>query len=252
MDYEFKVEPNAAIDVRIVSGRVEIASGEPGSIKVEVKTTDPKFEVEQRGGHIYINSDKETRWSSRATAQVVVHVPDGTDATVSTASADIQSSASLGDVYLKTASGDIELATVERGTIKSASGDASLGRVNDYVKVSSASGDIHIGQCLGKAEFQAASGDIHITECSGSVNASSASGDITLSRFTGDRATFKSMSGDANIGVPPGTKLDLDATLLSGQLNLPEPKDSSAPSERRMKIRAKIVSGDLTIRRLEE
>ena len=252
MDYEFNVDSGASLDVHLTAGRLDIRGGEPGSIKVQVETRDPNFIVEQRGSQIYISSDRETRWTSasRNSAQVVIEVPEGTDANIATAAANVESTVRLGDVAFKVASGDIGLAGIGRGTVKTATGDISLGSVDDYVKVSSASGDISIGTCSGKAEFSAASGDIHIRDCSGSVNASSASGDIALSRFTGDRASFKSMSGDANIGVLPGTKLDLDATLLSGSLNLPEPSQEPVASERRMKIRAKIVSGDLTIRRL--
>ncbi len=252
MQYEFKSERGTSLDVHLMAGHLSIREGDPGVIKVDVETDDGKFIVEQRGNQIYISSDRDSRWTSRQSARVQIETPEGTDASIGTAAADVESTVRLGDVDIKLASGDVDLAGVHRGTIKTATGDVDITSVTDYVKAATASGDISIGSCQGKADFSAASGDISIRDCSGTVNASSASGDITLVRFTGDRATFKSMSGSAEIGVPPRTKLDLDATLLSGRLNLPEPSKDKAPSERRMRVRAKIVAGDLTIKRVEE
>jgi DUF4097 and DUF4098 domain-containing protein YvlB len=116
--------------------------------------------------------------------------------------------------------------------------------------VSSSSGDIEVGQYDGKANFSASSGDVRVVDGRGSITASTASGDVSVDKFTGRRGTFKTMSGTATVGVPAGTSLELDATLLSGKLNLPEPSDVSSNSERKMSITAKIVSGDLNIRRV--
>lgn len=254
MNYEFKADAGTGLDIHLLSGHLSIREGESGKIKVDVETDDENFVVEQRGNQVYISSDRETRWisPSRKSAHVQIEAPAGVDATIGSAAAGIESSVDLGDVHIKLASGDIELAGVHRGTIKTATGDVEIAVVKDSVRASSASGDINIGKCEGKAEFSAASGDISIQDCRGPVSASSASGDITLEKFTGERANFKSMSGSAEIGVLPGTKLDLDASLLSGQLNLPEPSQNDSRKERRMKVRAKIVAGDLTINRVTE
>ena len=250
IEQEFSVGSNAEMDVHIQSGRVEVKTGEDGTIRVEVDTDDPAFVVEQRGDLIYISSDKNKSWSARGHAFVVIEVPEGTDATIGTASAKIECSGPLGRVEAKTASGEIEIAHAESAMIKTASGDASVATVTGDIKINSASGDARVGECAGKANLAAASGDIHMDVGTGTVNASTASGDITIERFTGRRAVFKSMSGTAIIGVPSGTRLDLDATLLSGKLKLPKPVSDTPPSERQMTIKAKLVSGDLTIRRI--
>lgn len=251
IEQEFAVGRNAEIDVHIHSGRVEVKTGSDRTISVEVDTDDPEFVVEQRGDLIHVSSDKNIRWSARGHAFVVIEIPEGTDATIGTASANIECSGLLGRIEAKTASGEIEIAHAENATIKTASGDASVGTVTGDIKINSASGDARVGECAGKANFAAASGDVHMDVSSGVVNASTASGDITIERFTGRRAIFKSMSGTASIGVPTGTRLDLDATLLSGKLKLPKPGSDTPPSERQMTIKAKLVSGDLTIRRVE-
>lgn len=253
--YEFDVEPGTSLDVYVTAGRVDIRPGKPGRIEVFVDTDDPKFEVSQRGATIYISSDRESRWASgRNSANVVIKAPDGTDATISTATADVDSTVRLGDVFIKSASADIDLAGIDGGNVKTASGDVEIDQVEDYVKVASASGDIVVGHCVGKAEFTAASGDVNVRHCVGPVHANSASGDITVSRFTGDRASFKTMSGDVTVGIPEGTKINLDVTTLSGELRLPEKRDgaeATAP-RRNISLRAKLVSGDLILKRVDE
>lgn len=251
IEQEFSVGSNAEIDVHIRTGRVEVKTGNDGIIRVDVDTDDQGFIVEQRGDLIYVSSDKNTRWSARGSAYVVLEVPDKTDVTVGTASARIECNGPLGRVEAKTASGEIEIAQAESAIIKTASGNASVGTVTNDLKITSASGDTTVGECGGKANFSAASGDIRIGVSTGMVNASSASGDVTIERFTGRRAIFKTMSGTVIVGVPAGTRLDLDVTLLSGDLKLPKPAPNTPRSERQMTIKAKLVSGDLTIERVE-
>ncbi len=246
---EFSVGQSVELDVRIQSGRVEVHSGDPGVVLVEVDTSDPGFVVDQRGDLIYISSDKNSSWLSRNSAFVRIEVPDKADAVIGTASAKIECTAPLGRIDAKTASGEIEIDTAGSIVIKTASGDAQIRLATGDIKVSSASGDVHVGTFEGKANFSAASGDLVVNEGSGSIVASTASGDISIDRFSGQRANLKTMSGTASIGVPAGTKLDLDVTLLSGNLNLPKPSAAKTESQRQMSITAKLVSGDLNIRR---
>lgn len=246
---EYTVGPSAELDVRIQSGRVEVSEGSPGSVVVDVDTSDPGFVVEQRGDLIFVSSDRNSSWLSRNSAYVRVQVPSGTDANIGTASADIEVHAHMGKVDVKTASGAIEIDTAEDVAIKTASGDADVRHVKGDIKASSASGDLKIGEYGGKATFSAASGDVWIDSALGSITVSTASGDMKINNFAGRKATVKTMSGTATIGVPAGTKLELDATLLSGSLNLPKPSKDTPPSEREMTITAKLVSGDLNIRR---
>ena len=247
---EFSVGPNPDIDIHIKSGRVEIRPGAAGVVKVSVDTDDTNFVVSQRGDQIHISSDRNTSWSSRGSAYVVVEAPADSDANIGSASAKIEIDIPLRSVNVKTASGDVEIGVAESVNIKTASGDVRIGAVKTDINVSSASGDVNLGESDGKVNFSSASGDLTIGKNSGTVNASTASGDVAIVRFSGRLANVKSMSGEVEIGVPAGTRLDLDATLMSGELHTPQPTDRSEPSERQMTIKAKLVSGDLRILRI--
>lgn len=247
---EFEVEGSPDIEVRIESGRIEVHRSDPGVVKVTVDTKSPDFIVEQRGNSIVVSSDKTSSWLSRGSAYVVIEAPEGSDLQVGVASAPVRVAVPLGKVDIKTASGDIELVDAEAIAIKTASGDADLGSVGHSLSFTSASGDLRVrGTCRGSVAVSTASGDIHIADCEATINVNTASGDLDIARFAGRSASFKGMSGDIDLGIPRRTEVDLDVNLLSGRLRLPEPEPRQGNPERQMSIRAKLVSGNLTITR---
>ena len=247
---DFNVGEGAELDVHVQSGRVEVTTGSAGFISVEVETRDPSFLVEKRGDLIYVSSEKNTGWlSGGSRAYVSAVVPEGTDVNIGTASGRIECRGQLGRVDVKTASGDVDVEAGSSVVIKTASGDAHLVRSDGEVRGSSASGDFYIGRSDGNTSISSASGDVRLEDAKGSVTISTASGNMRINSFEGNRASFKSMSGNAVIGIPAGTKVDLDVSLLSGKLKLP--KDSpSPPSDRQMSVKAKLVSGDFAIKKV--
>lgn len=247
---EFTVDQSPDLEIRVESGRVEVQEGSDGRVEVSVDTKASDFIVEQRGNSIVVASDRDTPWMSRGKAYVVVAAPPGIDLTVAVASAPVQARLRLGKVDVKTASGDVELGSADSVDIKTASGDAEIAAVAQALSFTSASGDLMVrGQCAGNVTASTASGDVRIAECTASISVNSASGDVNLGRFSGRNANFKTMSGDIDLGIPGGTDVSLDARLLSGKLRLPDPEPRKNGAERQMSIRAKMVSGDLTITR---
>lgn len=251
IEREFIVEDTPELDVRIQSGRVEIVRGEPGKVKVTVDTSDRDFVVEQRGDLIVVSSDKDTSWLSRGSAFVVIEAPEGSDAVVATASARVESQIPLGHVEVKTASGEVDIASAEAADLKTASGDTRIGHTTKALRFKTASGDLFVtDKSEGTISLASASGDIHIAEARGSLDMNTVSGDVFVPKFLGQKASLKSMSGDIRLGIPAGTNVDLDASLLSGTLHLPDAPAEKTETERYMTIRAKLVSGNLRIDRV--
>lgn len=252
IEREFEIDGLPEIDVRIQSGRVELVKREPGRVEVTVDTDDRDFVVEQRGDLIVVASDKNTSWLARGSAFVVITAPESSAAVIATASARVESQIPLGHVEVKTASGDVEIESAQAADIKTASGDARIGSTKKTLRFKSASGDLLVTEsCEGTATFASASGDIHINQADATLDVNTVSGDVIIPRFGGQKAGLKSMSGNIRLGIPAGTKLDLDASLLSGKLHLPEPQEETTPTRRHMSIRAKLVSGDLLIDRVD-
>ena len=249
---DFNVGTGAELDVHVQSGRVEVTTGAPGFISVEVETRDPNFVVEKRGDLIYVSPEKNTGWlSGGSRAYVSAVVPEGTDVNIGTASGRIECRGQLGRVEVKSASGDVDIESGRSVVIKTASGDAHLANSDGEVRGSSASGDFYIGRTAGNTSISSASGDVRLEDAKGSVTISTASGNMRINSFEGNRAAFKSMSGNAVIGIQAGTKVDLDVSLLSGKLKLPAVSSSPSPSsDRQMSVKAKLVSGDFSVKRL--
>lgn len=243
----FSVDGTPDLEIRIESGRVEVREGPPGEVDVSVDTKAPGFIVEQRGNAILVSSDKESSWLSRGSAYVVVETPPGTDLRVGVASAFVEADLPLGKVEIKTASGDIDVRSAETLVVKTASGDLDVESVERSLRFTSASGDLRAERIAGSMVVSTASGDVHIEVADATLEMNTASGDAYITRFAGRSANFKTMSGDIDLGIPTGTSVDLDATLLSGKLRLPDAKPRKAAANRQMTIRAKLVSGDFTI-----
>lgn len=244
----FSVEGTPDIEVRVESGRVEVSEGTSGTVDVRVDTKAPGFIVEQRGNSILVSSDKNSSWVSRGSAYVAIVAPAGTDLRVAVASAPIYADLALGKVDIKTASGDIELGSAETLTAKTASGDLDVSSVDRALRFSSASGDLRVaGHVGGSVVVSTASGDVHIDRTDANIDMSTASGDAYIDYFTGRSASFKAMSGDIDLGIPPRTNVDLNVSLLSGSLRLPDPSERKEPPERHMSVKGKMVSGDFTI-----
>jgi DUF4097 and DUF4098 domain-containing protein YvlB len=96
-----------------------------------------------------------------------------------------------------------------------------------------------------------ASGDVVIGKSTGTLSIATLSGDIRVDRHTGPDLNVKSMSGGVRIGIPPRTRLEVDATTLSGKVILPTPQPSSDPPEREMSVKVRLVSGDLRVVRAD-
>lgn len=245
----FTVDGTPDIEVSIESGRVEVTGSDLDQVDVQVDTKQPGFVVEQRGNSILVSSDKDS-WLSRGSAFVLIATPIGSNLDVKVASAQIDAQIDLGRVDVKTASGDVEMQRVDALDVKTASGDLELVGVERSLRFISASGDLRVtDRVSGSVEISTASGDIHIEECDASVDVKTASGDSHIASFSGRSATFKAMSGTIDLAIPSRTDVDLDVNLLSGRLRVPDPEPRTEPAVRQMSIRAKLVSGDLNIRR---
>lgn len=247
----FTVDSAPDLVVRFESGRLEIRQGPTDTVEVRVDTKSPGFTVEQRGNSILVSSDKDASWLSRGSASVVIETPPGSNASVAVASASVNIDVAMNKVEVKTASGDVDLGTVESLKVSTASGDLDVISVERDIRFTSASGDLRVAERVtGSLEVSTASGDVHVEHADATLELKSASGDAYITRFEGRSANFKTMSGDVDLGIPTATSVDLDVTLLSGKLRLPDPATRQGPAERRMSIRAKMVSGDFTITRI--
>lgn len=251
----FTVGAHPRLEIRIQSGRVDVESGTDGTIEVELQGRGSEdVEVEALGDSTVVvrqRGDSGSGWLVRSSSvRLHARVPEGTDLDLQAASADAWVDGRLGRASFKTASGDVNAGALDALDVKTASGDVKVDRVSGDLTLSTASGDVYAGEIEGRVEARLASGDLRLATVRGEVRASTASGDIRIDRFEGSDLSVKSVSGDLVIGVPAGTRADLDLSSFSGQVRLPERRAGGEPGDRYVRMAAKSISGDIVIERL--
>lgn len=218
---------------------VETTSGSEARVVITGRGSDAAQEFERRrfsadysGGRFRVKSDPENnrrRGRVEASFTVTVTIPHQFDVSIATASGDVRVGDLLGQLDANSASGDIQLGTVD-GTeieINTASGDISADALTGILSFSTASGDLVADAISGHSvSMSSASGDMFV----GNLNAttfesSTASGSIEIDHFEA-AASIQSASGDVSLDL--NEIADLSIETVSGDIDLALPNPAGA------------------------
>lgn len=221
------------LDLDVASGSVEVRESRDGVVNVNIDADNAdEWEVLQLGDSVSVRFGRRRGWKSRG-ARILVDAPSQTHVAVSSASADVSLVGRMGEVRIRTASGDIRADSVER------------------LDASTASGDIKVGSVTGRLSANTASGDVKADAVADDLDAGTASGDVRIGRCDGANVNVKSVSGDIVIGLPAGIRVEPEISSLSGRTTLPAPSKTPVDGPRRsVRLRLRTVSGNITIERV--
>jgi len=180
---------------------------------------------------------------------VRIRCPHGADAEVSTASADVATTGSLGDVEAKTASGDLAFDVVGSLRATTASGDVVAQEILGKGDAKTASGDVLVRLGHGPLSLNLVSGDVVVNEARAALSVATVSGDQEIGSVEAGEVKLQSVSGDVLVGVRSGKRLWIDATSVSGSMTseLPMDEGPGGTGEPEIELRARTVSGDVRI-----
>ena len=272
----FDTPGSVSLHIRLPGGRVVVTTAEEPRTSVELIPTGRRgsdaienVEIraqERAGGHVVTIEEKDRiRWgpiriSWGADVEVRISCPPGSDLDLSGGSTDLRVEGDLGEVSVRTASGDVKLDAVRKQLqVKTASGDVTVGAIEADGTVNTVSGDIGVERVEGSLVARAVSGDARIIAVRGPLTLSTTSGDARIESVEAGEVKFQSVSGDARIGVSRGTRVWIDATSISGdlesELGLADHEDASeddaaaagADEGSVVPLQIKTVSGDVTI-----
>ena len=273
----FDTPGSVSLHIRLPGGRVAVTTADEPTTSVELVPTgrrgsdaveNVEIRAEERpGGHRIVIEEKDRiRWGPiRITwgADVLVRItcPHGADLDLSGGSTDLRVEGDLGEVSVRTASGDVKLDAVQKKLqVKTASGDVDVRAIEADGTVNTVSGDIGVERVEGSLVARAVSGDARIIAVRGPLTLTTTSGDARIESVESGEVTFQSVSGDARIGVSRGTRVWIDATSVSGDLESElgladhDPATESEAAEEAeasqgplVPLQIKTVSGDVTI-----
>lgn len=246
---EFEVTAPARLEVQIPAGEVVVRSGRAGAISITVDSSGDDVEIARFGSTVTVEYRRPSRFRGRA-VRLVAEVPDGTDVEAGTASARIRLHGSLGAVRLKTASGDVEVASADRIDVSTVSGSLRVDSVGADAACRSVSGSCRVARVGGRWSASSTSGNLRSDRVGGDVDVVTTSGDVRIDRCEGDDVNIRSVSGNIRVGLPTGIKVDADISTYTGRTVLPDPVPAPSDAPRRqVRLRLQSVSGDLLVER---
>jgi DUF4097 and DUF4098 domain-containing protein YvlB len=267
----FETPGDVTLEVKIPTGRIVIGTSDEPHTTVDLVPIGRRgqealelIEVShhERGGRHVVTVEQKNRiqWgpiqiSWGGDVEVRVTCPDGTDLELSGASTDIRAEGRYGSIAARTASGDLRLGEAHgKLEVKTASGDVKLDLVEaPKASLGTVSGDVEIGRVEADLQLRTVSGDVELGVVRGPIALSTTSGDVSLRSLESGELRIQSVSGDCRIGIGRGTRIWVDASSVSGDMNSELAVGDAAPegageeSGEVVPVHVKTVSGDVAI-----
>jgi len=261
----FETPGKVRVRVALGSGDVRIDAGPEPRTEVELVAlrdddatraaiAEATVDARDRGDRmeIVVELPRKGGWSFLGRGPSVgvrVRCPQDAEVEVSSASADVTTTGRLGDVEVKTASGDIAVDVVGALRAATASGDVTAREVVGDGNVKTASGDVVVRLSHASLSMNLASGDALVSEAKGPLSIATVSGDQEVGSVEAGEIKLQSVSGDVRVGVRAGLRVWIDATSVSGSMTseLAMGDEVSGEREAQVELRARTVSGDVRV-----
>lgn len=179
---------------------------------------------------------------------VEVHLPHGTDLTVTSKQGDITLLGVSGSTELRSGSGDLQVE--ESGLLRAAtgSGDVTVGRCTGG-EVSSGSGDITVDGATGAGRLgvRTGSGDVSVSDNHGDATITTGTGDVVIGHRRGSLSA-RTGTGDVSVAVPHGIPVWLDLSSGMGEVRR-EIEGTGAPAEgqEHLSLAVRTGTGDVVV-----
>jgi DUF4097 and DUF4098 domain-containing protein YvlB len=240
-EHQFPTPQPVELEIKVASGDFHVTSTEADESTVTIEGDGKLLDsitVELTGNRLTVEQHLRGLgglFMSNGSVTVTASVPDHSTVRVATASGDTQLDGTFDGVDMSSASGDIDV----RGTI------------DGPVRTKTASGDTQVTRVSGDVALETVSGDLNLEAAEGSVTVKSVSGDVRVDSLRDGHVTVNNVSGDIELGIAAGSRVDIDASSLSGDLESEVPlsgEDGSDDDDGPMVvIRSNTVSGDFRL-----
>ncbi|MFF8913086.1 DUF4097 domain-containing protein [Streptomyces sp. NPDC015032] len=271
-------EPISAT-AHVEAGSIRLTAGDRLDTVVEVRPRDPKrdqdvraadqTEVAYASGVLTVRTPKPRYLVGRTgTVDVTVELPTGSCVDVTGAWAQVLGEGRLGEVCVKTSSGDVRLDTTGPLKLTASHGSITVNRVEGAAEITTSSGSLRVGLVDGSAVLKnshgtttvgvatgdlrvnGANGDIEIRRAEASVTAATAHGTLRVGEVARGTVQLETSHGAIEVGIREGTAAWLDVSSGSGQVrNTLTASESPEKAEDTVEVRARTRYGNIDVLR---
>ncbi|MET8515435.1 DUF4097 family beta strand repeat-containing protein [Streptomyces sp. NPDC005077] len=270
-------EPISAT-AHVEAGSIQFTAGDRLDTVVEVRPRDPKrdqdvraagqSEVTYASGVLTVRTPKSNLFGRTGTVDVTVELPTGSRIDMTGAWAQVLGEGRLGEVRVKTSSGDVRLDTTGPLQLTASHGSITVDRVEGMAEITTSSGSLRVGlvdgpavlknshgtttvgAATGELRVSGANGDIEIRRAEDSVTATTAHGTLRVGDVARGTVQLETSYGAIEVGVREGTAAWLDVSSGSGQVrNTLTASETPEKTEDTVKVRARTRYGNIDVRR---
>ncbi|MCX4417543.1 DUF4097 family beta strand repeat-containing protein [[Kitasatospora] papulosa] len=264
------------------AGSLQFTASDSHTTVVEVRPRDPRKDLDVRtaeqtevtcaNGALTVRTPKSSLFGLGRTGvvDVTVELPTGSRVDATGAWAQVLGEGRLGEVRVKTSSGDVRLDTTGPLRLTASHGSITVDRVEGRAEITTSSGSMRVGlldgpavlknshgsttvgSATGELRVSGANGDIEIRRAEDSVTATTAHGTLRVDSVCRGTVQLETNHGAIDIGVREGTAAWLDASSGRGQVrNALTSSDTPGETEDTVKIRARTRWGNIDVRRAQ-
>ncbi|MEU3183923.1 DUF4097 family beta strand repeat-containing protein [Streptomyces sp. NPDC006923] len=270
-------EPISAT-AHVEAGSIGFTAGDRLDTVVEVRPRDPKKDQDVRAadqtavtytsGVLTVRTPKSNLFGRTGTVDVTVELPTGSRVDMTGAWAQVFGEGRLGEVRVKTSSGDVRLDTTGPLHLTASHGSISVDRVEGMAEITTSSGSLRlgfvdgpavlknshgtttVGAATGELRVRGANGDIDIRRAEDSVTATTAHGTLRVDEVVRGTVQLETSYGAIEVGVREGTAAWLDVSSGSGQVrNTLTASETPEKTEDTVAVRARTRHGNIDVRR---
>ncbi|GHF46427.1 hypothetical protein GCM10010218_29620 [Streptomyces mashuensis] len=268
-----------AVTAQVEAGSIRFAASDRSDTVVEVRPRDPKKDLDVRAadqtevtyanGALTVRTPKPRYLVGRTgVVDVTVELPTGSRVDTTGAWAQVVGEGRLGEVRVKTSSGDARLDTTGPLKLTASHGTITVGHVQGPAEITTSSGSLRAGvldgpavlknshgsttvdAALGELRVSGAHGDIEVRRAAGSVTATTAHGTVRVGEAVRGTVQLETSYGSIEVGVREGTAAWLDVSSGSGQVrNTLTATEGPDQAEETVEVRARTRHGNIDILR---
>ncbi|MGW4233524.1 DUF4097 family beta strand repeat-containing protein [Streptomyces sp. NPDC004980] len=267
-----------SVNAHVDAGAIRFAAADRADTVVDVAPRDPKkdqdvraaeqAEVTYSGGRLRIRTPKPGVFGRVGTVDITVGLPAGSQVEATGGWAEVRGEGCLGEVRVKTSSGDVRFGTtgplhltashgaitVDRvegpAEITTSSGSIRVGTVAGFAVLKNSHGTTSVGDVTGDLRVSGANGDVIIDRAHASVEARTANGTLRVAEVVRGTVQLETSYGAIDVGVREGTAAWLDVSSGFGAVhNSLSGSGGPEKSEDTVEVRARTRHGNIDVRR---